>query len=1339
MREPSDSVLPSNLEWEHLVATIALRIRQSLDLEDILPVAVEAVQQLLHCDRVLIYQFDPAFDSGGGGRVAAEAFSDPQWSLLNQGVDDRCFEPYWSKPYRESSVHAIADVATADIHPSDADVLASFAVKASLIVPVMGESRLWGLLIAHSCAAPRPWPSEEIDGLQQIALHIGMAVHQAELVAQLRADKAELADQVAARTQALEQANRQLTAQEGEGQQMRSALRQGSDERFQLAAIIESSEVAMTSKTPDGIITSWNQAAERLFGYTASEMIGQNVAKIIPPELQAEAAAMVKRIYRGERVETYETQRLHKDGGLVDVALTLSPIRDQTGRVVGTSKIARDIRQQQAARRDRERLEAERNQAESALKESEARWQFALEGAGDGVWDWDIQTNQLFVTHQWKAMLGHADDEIGSSLDIWDSRVHPEDKAQCYADIERHFSGETDICRSEYRMRCKDGSYKWILDRGKVIERAADGKPLRMIGIHTDISDRKQAEAELRQSQRTSHALLVAIPDLILRVKRDGTCCNFLPPSDPQTGLFLPIYHHLSEILSPDLLQKQLQGIEQALATGDVQIWEQEILKQGQTYYEEIRVSACGDDECLLMVRDITERKQTESALYKSEATTRALITAVPDFLVRMRQDGLQVQVVNQGAVHVLDIDDTGEGRWITDLLPEAIAQERVHLAQQALRTGQSQQQEYKFTADGQTYYEEARIAPLSEDEVLVVVRDISDRKRGEAERKQSELGLTSAKDQLELVLEASSEGFWDWDLITGEIYFSPQWKAMLGYADHELENSPEMWKSVIFEDDLTKTLQLIDDYKSGQAQDFTATQRFNHKNGSVVHILSRAIHLKDEQGNVVRMVGSHVDITQTVNIQTALKTSEMQLSGILNSSLDGIMAFRSVRDDQGTIVDFEWLLSNPTSCEIIGRQAGDIIGKRMLDELPGNRDDGLFDLYVQVVESGEPIQRQFYYNHDGIDCWFENIAVKLGDGFAVTFRDITAVKQSEITLQQTNQQLNDRIGELDQRHGEMMVLSEISDFLQACSTVEEACNTIVNLIEPLFPHCSGGIFITRASRNRLEQVAAWGSQRHSSPDFEPHSCWGLRRGRMHWVGKDRISLRCSHLSDHGATAATLCIPMIAQGETLGLFYLSTEDPETILEAKQQLARTLAEQVGMAIANLRLHETLKNQSIRDPLTGLYNRRFLEESLTQEIVRAQRKEHPIGVIMIDIDHFKRFNDTFGHDTGDSVLKLVGALLQTKVRSSDIACRYGGEEMILILPEASLAEAAARAEEIRVAIGQLRVPQASQEGLSASLGVACFPQHGSTGSTLIKAADTALYRAKGAGRNQVLVAL
>ena len=183
----------------------------------------------------------------------------------------------------------------------------------------------------------------------------------------------------------------------------------------------------------------------------------------------------------------------------------------------------------------------------------------------------------------------------------------------------------------------------------------------------------------------------------------------------------------------------------------------------------------------------------------------------------------------------------------------------------------------------------------------------------------------------------------------------------------------------------------------------------------------------------------------------------------------------------------------------------------------------------------------------------------------------------------------------------------------------------------------------------------------------------------------------------------------------------------------------MAEHVALALSNLKLHETLRSQSIRDPLTGLFNRRFMEESLVREVLRAARNQGPLGVIMIDLDGFKSFNDTFGHDAGDTLLREFGFLLRNNIRAEDIACRYGGEEFTLILPEATLEATLERAEQIREEIKRLKVLHRDQDlgQVTVSLGVAVFPNHGTTGEALLRAADTALYRAKIDGRDRVAV--
>jgi len=217
---------------------------------------------------------------------------------------------------------------------------------------------------------------------------------------------------------------------------------------------------------------------------------------------------------------------------------------------------------------------------------------------------------------------------------------------------------------------------------------------------------------------------------------------------------------------------------------------------------------------------------------------------------------------------------------------------------------------------------------------------------------------------------------------------------------------------------------------------------------------------------------------------------------------------------------------------------------------------------------------------------------------------------------------------------------------------------------------------------------------------------------------------------------------MMAQGEALGLLHLQcTTGAPALDQESQRLAETIAEQIAMALSNLNLREALRQQSIRDTLTGLFNRRYMDETLAREIERARRRDLPIGVIMLDIDYFKRFNDTYGHQAGDVLLTALGKFLQTQVRLDDIACRYGGEEFTLILPGASQELAHQRAEQLRVNIHALQV---SFEGdtlaaITLSLGVAVFPAHGETAQAVLRAADAALYKAKENGRDRVELAV
>ena len=352
---------------------------------------------------------------------------------------------------------------------------------------------------------------------------------------------------------------------------------------------------------------------------------------------------------------------------------------------------------------------------------------------------------------------------------------------------------------------------------------------------------------------------------------------------------------------------------------------------------------------------------------------------------------------------------------------------------------------------------------------------------------------------------------------------------------------------------------------------------------------------------------------------------------------------------------------------------------------------------------------------------------------------DITERKYMESTLVQANQQMGQFLKELQRRNHEIGLLNEMSHLLQASRTPEEAYRVIADMTSRLFPGTTGALYLLNTSRTLVSTVASWGELPYAQRMFSPDNCLALRQGLTHPLSEDQAGGRCIHLTEP-LHPVTLCLPIQVQGESLGVLHLQSQIEENLDDAKRRLAFTVVEQTGMALSNLELREALREQSIRDPLTGLYNRRYMEEVLKQQLSRVTRQLHPLGIIMIDIDHFKLFNDTYGHAPGDALLRKLGLLLQSRIRGEDIACRYGGEEFVLIMPDASLETAQQRAEDLLQEARLLQVQDGgpSAEVITLSIGVAIYPQHGRTIENVLRAADSALYRAKQEGRDRVVIA-
>jgi diguanylate cyclase (GGDEF)-like protein len=323
--------------------------------------------------------------------------------------------------------------------------------------------------------------------------------------------------------------------------------------------------------------------------------------------------------------------------------------------------------------------------------------------------------------------------------------------------------------------------------------------------------------------------------------------------------------------------------------------------------------------------------------------------------------------------------------------------------------------------------------------------------------------------------------------------------------------------------------------------------------------------------------------------------------------------------------------------------------------------------------------------------------------------------------------------------------ISELGSLLQACASRDEAFRIIPERLRRLFPGTSGAVSLLSASKNRAESQAEWGPCAPADQIFAPAECWALRRGCSHVHPGGESALRCPHLCAEGAS---VCLPLIANGEALGV--LAVQDDEFVgrntaspdeSPAWRPLATAAAEHVALALSNLSLREALRIQAVRDPLTGLYNRRYMQEFLERELQRSRRQHRPLSVLMLDLDHFKRYNDLFGHAAGDDILRSLGDTLLHSIRSDDVACRYGGEEFVVVLPECPLAQATGRAEEICKRIRQVSTsrPGEQRDPVTVSIGVAAYDDNGAiTVPLLLKLADEALYQAKHDGRDRVVVA-
>ncbi len=354
---------------------------------------------------------------------------------------------------------------------------------------------------------------------------------------------------------------------------------------------------------------------------------------------------------------------------------------------------------------------------------------------------------------------------------------------------------------------------------------------------------------------------------------------------------------------------------------------------------------------------------------------------------------------------------------------------------------------------------------------------------------------------------------------------------------------------------------------------------------------------------------------------------------------------------------------------------------------------------------------------------------------------DITERKQAEQAIQLANKRLEDSYGALQAYSLDLARINEMNELLQSCQDASEAYQVVGQAAHNLRLGTGGALAVVTQRGHYLETVANWGDGAGMSDRFELEQCWSLRKGQRHAVFDMDKGPHCSHFQDRPDTPY-ICTPMTSQGENIGLITVRFR-PDTLQEELlrvRQLVTTLSDSLKLALHNIRLREDLHEQATRDPLTGLYNRRYLDETLPRELHRCLREGIPLALAMLDIDHFKRFNDTWGHEAGDLALVEVARILRENLRASDIACRYGGEELVAVMPGADQQEARERIEKIaaRMRSMDLSIHDQNLPPITFSAGLAFTPENGDGADALIHAADQALYAAKAAGRDRIILA-
>lgn len=571
--------------------------------------------------------------------------------------------------------------------------------------------------------------------------------------------------------------------------------------------------------------------------------------------------------------------------------------------------------------------------------------------------------------------------------------------------------------------------------------------------------------------------------------------------------------------------------------------------------------------------------------------------------------------------------------------------------------------------------------------------------------------------------------------------------EEMLGYGHSELIGRPLslMFENVASFDRFSKAGGTV----IAEGKSWVGEWEAVRKDGSKIWVLfhGKAIDPDESSWGSIWVMQ---DITERRQTENALKQTLLEQQAIFDNTIGGV-EFVKNRMIQRCNSGLETML---------GYGPGELIGKPtriyFVDDASWQAHG---DEAYPLLRDGKPASGEFeLLRKDGKRIWCMYHAKPIdprdfAKGSIWVTQDITERKHTEAALIQAKEKLENSLLHEQRTYRDIALQTEMSGFLQACESTREAYKCIASFMPRLFPASAGKIYLmddsmddfdaAEESIGELVSQASWGEAQSLASSFLPTECWAMRRGQPYIVHDPHHQMCCPHLETKKEFRREYaCMPLAAQGDIYGLLliqYHTTPENSDQVILRQRRAIGISEQIGLALANLHLREKLRAQSIRDPLTGLYNRRHMDLMLRREMSRTKRNEGNLAIAIVDVDHFKKFNDTYGHDAGDLVLKAVAKTLGQRVRDVDLVCRFGGEEFVIVLPEITRDMAFKRMEMLLVAIRELDVKQGGRPlgNITASFGVAMYPNHGLDAESLLKIADDALYEAKETGRNRIVI--